>query len=567
MDSVTLEMLSMLPSWMKMRKDPENSTGAKTLNAIGIQLHDIENLIGNILAAHHLEMPYYPEGFDITQVDILYKIEIYTETLTRDATVIGYLNGVPYELVPASTLYDFYKSDGSKYYIDSEANTIYTKAKIDSLSVNGALYTEVIEHHVWGAFDEIGLLLGCPRIPGERNYEYTCQDCHETFKGKPIDICPTCDSSNLKEHGYRARLLDVFQNPGNSTRQGLLNYISRSLGIEKDKIEINELSEDFVKSLINPDGTIKDELKEYIILSNKVNLSSSNVYWDILEENKAGLHYLPIIWNVSLDKWNNSEIQNGIGDLDDLEIIGPEQESAIQEFTYYVGVEGLRVARERVYPEHHFKYRVYATGQKYNDSEYKPENYRYTVVASELIPLKFKVKAHKHYTHNYNLTFDGTVVNYTTVTSNDLKQNNYITKNVVIIPGSRVINPDNRYIEILANLKTDDKSVTPVIDKISLNYKVAGVPKTIVIDTQSSISQNGNTVTAGFSSNTWNDQNPILRIRNDTNDNYNIVVTEDGYVTLARGEYQKLYVSEGDWDDGEMINLRITTNGTLKLSI
>jgi hypothetical protein len=129
------------------------------------------------------------------------------------------------------------------------------------------------------------------------------------------------------------------------------------------------------------------------------------------------------------------------------------------------------------------------------------------------------------------------------------------------------MNPNNRYIEILANLHTEDKQQTPMINSITLKYRDGTGSRTVVIDTQSSISQAGNVVTAGFASNTWDDVSPVLRIRNDTNDNYNIITTATGEIKLAAGEYQKLYNSEGDWDDGETINLRTTPSGTLKLSI
>ena len=55
-------------------------------------------------------------------------------------------------------------------------------------------------HALWNHFDDLGLLIGLRRFPGERNRE------------------------------FRDRILRVYQNPGNATHQGMVNSISRDLG-------------------------------------------------------------------------------------------------------------------------------------------------------------------------------------------------------------------------------------------------------------------------------------------------------------------------------------------------
>lgn len=533
----------MLPSWMKMRHDPENSEGAKLMNAPGVQLYDIEKLIESLLIINHPSInATNMGGIDVGAIDVIYKAFIQNDTFTPDTIVRGVRGMAMDTITQVTTIYNFYKADGlKKYYYDSSSGVMYFTDKYDVITVNDATYNDVVEHNVWTPYDEIGLLLGCPRIPGERNVP------------------------------YKVRLLDVFQRPGSSTRPGLINFLSRSFSINEGEVIVQELTDNFVKSLINPDGSIKAELKEYMKLSNKVNLSSSDIYWEILDENRDGMNYLPMVWDIGLTQWSISNIQNGIGHAPDLEIIGPEQENTMQDFNYSVGIEGIKTNKTKVYPQHEFEYRVVAKGYRYDDG-YSPEDFKYAVVASDLIPLKFNVRAHKDYTHDFLMDpTGGTVVDESVVTDEDKQVANFVKKNVAIQPGSVVMSPNNRYIEIMARLRTTDRTKTPTVNTITLNYKNAtATPKQIAIDTQSAITQNGDLITAGFASNTWTDITPILKIRNDTNDNYNVLLPEDGTIVLSHGEYEKIYQSEGDWDDRDetgTINIRVSTKGTLKLSI
>ena len=547
LNSVTLEMLEMLPSWMKMKRDPENSTGAQFLDIAGKQLYDMEMLAQNILYSHQLSVNN-GDGINIAEIDIIYKTEVPASVVIGTIEVEGLDSGTIVPLDKAITVYDFY-SNLDKYYIDTDSHTLYVRKKFDNIVVNGASFPEIIEHSIWGPYDEIGLLFGCPRISGERNYD-------------------KIDEEGVTSGGYRERLLDVFQNKGNATRKGLINYISRSLSIDQEDIVVEELSESFVRSLINPDGTIKDELKSYMLLSNKVNLASSDVYWEILEENRSGLSYLPIVWDAPLDKWNNDSIQNGVSEAEDLKVIGPDQTPVKQKFDYHVGVEGLKLSKKTIYPEHKLSYRIFAKGQKY-DNEFKPEAYQYLVTASELVHLKFKVKAYKKYSHNIQLDFNGPLIDFTLATSGDKKLNSYVGKNVVIKKGSEIMNKNARYIEILANLDSNDGLATPEINSITLDYTTSGnILKKIVIDNETTQSVNGNIITTGFETNTWVDTDPMLRVRSGAADqhltNYD---NTSSSLKLTQGNYQKIYDSEGDWDDGEKMNLRVSSIGTLKLSI
>jgi hypothetical protein len=159
-------------------------------------------------------------------------------------------------------------------------------------------------YNIWNSFDEFGLLLGLPRIPAETNAE------------------------------YKTRLLDVYKNPANSTYQGLMNGISRELGIPIEDMEVVSLSSTLdrtsINSLLNTDGNaIGTKLVGYaddVYDHNPIfwgNVIADESYWDGVDEETNGYSFLPHIWDPMAsgvyDKWQTA----GVGDQDDLWVDGP----------------------------------------------------------------------------------------------------------------------------------------------------------------------------------------------------------------------------------------------------
>jgi len=154
-------------------------------------------------------------------------------------------------------------------------------------------------YNIWNCFDEFGLLLGLPRILGEKNAD------------------------------YKERLLDVYTNPANSTYSGLINGISRELGLSTGDISIEKLSDlmdpTYSGNLLNDEGhAIGTKLVDY---ANEVydhnpifwgNVVADESYWDGVDEETNGYNYLPHIWDPLAigiyGKWQTA----GIGDNDDL---------------------------------------------------------------------------------------------------------------------------------------------------------------------------------------------------------------------------------------------------------
>jgi len=159
-------------------------------------------------------------------------------------------------------------------------------------------------YNVWNCFDEMGLLLGLPRNPGERNRE------------------------------YRERLLDVYSNPANSTYTGLKNGISRELGLPSDSVIILKLSDlmdpSYTGNMLNEDGNaIGTNLEVYaqeVYDHNPIfwgNVVADESYWDGVDAETNGYSFLPHLWDPIAsgiyDKWQ----MPGIGDIDDMWVADP----------------------------------------------------------------------------------------------------------------------------------------------------------------------------------------------------------------------------------------------------
>lgn len=97
----------------------------------------------------------------------------------------------------------------------------------------------------WNQFDEHGLVLSTARLPGEANWE------------------------------YKRRLLDVFTNISNSSYRGLINGITRELGLSLfTPIQLNPKVSSFTGKFLSPDPYIKFDGTYLYLYSNY----SSGVY-------------------------------------------------------------------------------------------------------------------------------------------------------------------------------------------------------------------------------------------------------------------------------------------------
>lgn len=230
-DSVE-RIVSRFPSWSRARTD-QNANVRKLLAGVGEVIDSAESILLKLLDETTLV------SADINQVSTVYRAAMPPDLIDYSSLIVFGGGSV---LQPTKSLEEFMTSlrtdpmsdrslfYNNPFYIDSETRFIYTRHSYDgklrlkyvstfTLSeVSTTVELEAID--VWNTFDEYGLLLGCPRRPGEPNAL------------------------------YKERLLNVFRFRAGPTRSGYVNSVASSLGL--------------IRSVLWPDGgsnlTIPDPL-------------------------------------------------------------------------------------------------------------------------------------------------------------------------------------------------------------------------------------------------------------------------------------------------------------------
>jgi hypothetical protein len=441
----TEEMQAMLPQWMKMAKDPD-SVGAQFLDSFGLEYQEVETYLAACLNDQ------YVGSLNIGDIDICYKVPV---TLPKVLDTDNFVTSVflvsgdkQYHAIQVNTLREFYESDDTVCIIDRQEGYVYIHADDDILTSNimhpfdyvvidGTTQYEYYLHQIWNVFDEFGLLLGLRRLPAERNAD------------------------------FKNRILDVFTNPGGATKKGLQNGIKRELGIIDGEYEVGSLANPtYFNGLMNSDGTPSKRLSDYV---DKINQSLGfawgtmnwgEAYWRSIEESQVGFYYLPHIWDGYSPVWKDHEVQSGIGDGNDLMVVAPQNEPSVRKFKTYVGLRATKPSTEDLYPEIHFKYKITAKG-KIPNQEYKPEDYKYTVLASEIIKLSYIITALKEFSYETKI---------------DWIKNTYIFENATT-PGMKITSgedvlhyPTDPYVKVLAEMATTVNTASPQLKSISLDW-------------------------------------------------------------------------------------------------
>jgi hypothetical protein len=516
----TKQLQSMLPQWMKMAKDP-NSVGAQFLNVFGLEFEDVKAYLNEVSDNQFIG------SANIGQIDISYKVPLALPSIVDIVaidTAVGIRGTDQYSIRLVTTLREFYSAEETEHVgiLDRTEGLLYIRpastfidankfSPYDSVVINGAAHYDLILHHVWNAFDEFGLLLGIQRLYGERN------------------------------ESYKDRILDVFKNPGNSTESGLYNALARELNIDKDLIKVNELHNPAYKdSLLNSDGSPTQKLISYAQNINKIlgftwdNMSWDEAYWKSIEDASIGLDYLPHVWDAKMDLWSDENIQSGVGDGNDLYVYAPTEQSNVRDFKYNVGLRGVVKDGELIHPEHSFKYKIVAKGMILSDEE-KPEPYKYTVVASEIIYLYYTIRARQQYDYVSTIDFANTTgFVYDSGT------------NLEVVPSTTIMSPKTQnQLEIQVKMETTDKTATPNLRKLTVQWKdAANGAHNLVFDTQTDFDRNDPTVTV---------------------EKENLISDVSGSLQLGFGDFYHVLNTEGDWRKGTLLNTEISADGSISL--
>ena len=290
----TAAILDALPYWFKIRKQSEDSIGARFLNVAGLELDD---------ARYVLEYAYqqcYIDTADITQVDFCYKTIVPMPLKVSNLeTVFANRTG----LIKATSIKQFFGIDQNMrnsgmhsfefYYVDEKRNIIYVRQKFNADAVHdngkitlnfkdGTSYVrELIPHPVWNFFDELGALVSCPRLFEEPNVE------------------------------YKKRILDVFENKANATRDGLINGIGRELATRRNLVWAtpgNDLElEDamIVLNSIKINGEPVDPKQVFLTAAGTVLIKAHLTQADLLQCN--GIVNVTYVYGLEMHQLHNRE--------------------------------------------------------------------------------------------------------------------------------------------------------------------------------------------------------------------------------------------------------------------
>lgn len=520
----TLNMMAMLPQWMKMAKDTE-SVGAKFLDAFGVELGEMERYL------EETWNNFYIGTANLQRADYCYKIPLSTRDVTdvegEGLRVSLVVNGERLDCQPVSTLRNFFEAEDHAFMLDEEEGFLYIRSDeyylaenifhpFDAIDVSGALHFDYMLHHIWNIFDEFGMLLGVKRLPGERN---------EPFKN---------------------RILDVFKRPGGANKKGLQDGISRELGLEAEDVFLGALTDaNFVSSeLMNSDGT---PTQRYIGYVNQLNenlgfswdhMNWGEAYWRSVEENNMGFHYLPHIWDGFSADWKDHEIQSGVGSGDDLKVHAPKREESVREFKAFVGLHGTEERVEEHHPELRFKYKIVAKGKIPND-EFPIEKYRHTIVASEIIPLHYVVRAMRSFLYRTHITWDERY---------GFTYENPTTPGIEVVTGETALhNEEEAHIRLHVEMKTADRRVTPVLEELIVDW-------TDQADQQHSYRL---TTDADFTQQSTAVQTTLLDVEASGN-----------RLTLGKGSFSAVVDTVGSFSKGEPKNsVKINDEGSISLDL
>jgi len=489
-----------MPQWMEMQKD-YSSIGAQFLNVFGLEFEDIEAYLDRQLNNQFIGT------VNMGQIDILYKMNL-GQTLTDQDTVT--VSGDGTSLAITESLREFYETeDDSVVLLNRDRSTVYSKILYNSVSVavNGTVMpTQQILHHVWNSFDEIGLLLDTPRLFGEGNYD------------------------------YHLRILDVFKRPGSATTEGLQNYLGRQLGVAPTHIRTNTMDHAFVGTLLKPDGTASNRLRDIIFRIGEAapvtwrHATWDQTYWQLASIDMLGIEYLPTVWDVSMDGWGDTDFKSGVGSSDDLKVSLPVQQNDEQFFDYFVGLRGTTTHHDKRYIPLSFMYDIYASGY-IPEGVAPPEDYHIEIQAGEIVPLIFTVRAYREYVQSFEFNYETETY---TISDDDIE----------LVPGNQIMSDGSDEIQIRISMFTDNTEVTPEISNLKLYWYDDATTPVLHYEEFDAEAH-------------W--------LENDSTSGVNITAT--GEVRLAHTEFDETIDTYAEWSSNHesSTNIEINQDGSISL--
>lgn len=517
----TKRMMSLLPQWMKMAKD-EKSVGAQFLDVFGMEFKDVQTMLEDF------QSQFYIGTARVDLIDIVYKVPVANENMfnIEGLTDVDFtMGGRRFRVENAKTLRRFYEEFSEPLFLaDEEEGYVYIRVDMDMIEdmdkpfdvvyVNDKEHYEFVIHHIWNPFDEMGYLLGVERLYKERNID------------------------------FKERILDVFRKPANTTKQGIINSISRGLGIDAEEVSVQDFQEKaFRGELFDDRGKPTKKLRGYAKeIRERMRMTWDDMEydhgrWQSIENKKLGLTMLPRLWDGDISLFEKNDFVSGVGDNDDLLVHKPKREEPTRKFQMKVGLKGLIESEELFFPELSFKYRIYAEGQVPNQ-DYPVETYRYTVRASQIVDVHYDVEAQMSYQYQVDVNF------------NDPAR--WVFEGITGTIDSRDVLhvQTNKQVQVATRLTTGNDAVTPRLESLTLRWEDSGgATNETTLTTAEDLTRTDAQVQTTMS---------------------DAFVTSDGAVELGFGTFYSLTDTRGAWEQaydlGEIgKNMEVTSEGELTL--
>lgn len=333
------KMLEHFPRWMDIRKRATSSIGGQLLEAVADETATLQTTLEDFKKDFFIDS-YFGKEEDI--VDFVCKIQV-------GDVDINVLKIVSHDLDYTDDLNVFYKQTGVFYY---EAGYIFFRIedvaddKIE-YTLNDYYFVEETEKmHVWNIFDEFATFVGLERHQWETNKQ------------------------------LESRILNVFKNKMNNTKDGLKHAIFTELMMLDPNISLDEISIEGV----TPEN-LRKKYDEFNTVLDKLSSVNKDCYkykkWDIdpWYYSINSIDYIPHAWDVALEAF-----KDGVGKSEDLNIIlsSPNDTTDASIIFYKKNVAEL----EEYLKNSNTKTNIELTLTKYNE-ELKPIPAKYKITASK----------------------------------------------------------------------------------------------------------------------------------------------------------------------------------------
>lgn len=279
-ETLLSKMLEHFPKWMDIRKRAKTSVGGQLLESVAEETATLKQTLEDFKKDFFIDAYF---GKEDKIVDFVYKIQV-GEINVSDIKILSK------ELSFTDDLNVFYEQLGYFYYEDGYLFFRMEDIDTDKISyqTNDFIFTEVPEKmHVWNIFDEFATFVGIER--------------HENESNKQLE----------------KRILNVFQDKVNNSKEGLAHAIFTELMVLDPELKVEEIKVEGV----TPEN-LRKKYDEFSTVLDKLSSINKDCYkykrWDVDPwfYSVRSIDYIPHAWDVALEAF-----KDGVGKAGDLKVL------------------------------------------------------------------------------------------------------------------------------------------------------------------------------------------------------------------------------------------------------